>query len=55
MGSELRIDAEDSIGDAVDGMNGPVMAIREASSQARHHFTQADPVNQLTTALEHVS
>ena len=31
---------------------GPVKAIREASPQARHHFTQADQVNQLVEASE---
>ena len=31
---------------------GPVKAIRDASPQARHHFTQADQVNQLVTASE---
>ena len=30
------------IGDALSGMGGPVEAIREASPQARHHFTRAD-------------
>ena len=30
------------IGDAPSGMDGPVKAIRDASPQARHHFTQAD-------------
>ena len=33
---------------AVSGLNdGPVTAIRDTSPQARHHFTQADQVNQL--------
>ena len=36
------------IGDALSGMGGPVQALREASPQARHHFTQADQVNQLS-------
>ena len=35
------------IGDALSGMGGPVKAIRDASPQARHHFTQADQVNQV--------
>ena len=41
-----------SIGDALSGMGGPVKAIREASPQALHHFTQADQVNQLVSASE---
>ena len=40
------------IGDALSGMGGPVKAIRDASPQARHHFTQADQVNQLVGASE---
>ena len=40
------------IGDALSGMGGPVQAIRDASPQARHHFTQADQVNQLVSASE---
>ena len=41
------------IGDAVSGLDdGPVTAIRDTSSQARHHFTQADQVNQLVGASE---
>ena len=40
------------IGDALSGMGGPVEAIREASPQARHHFTRADQVNQLVGASE---
>ena len=40
------------IGDALSGMGGPVKALREASPQARHHFTQADQVNQLVGASE---
>ena len=40
------------IGDALSGMGGPVKSIREASPQARHHFTQADQVNQLVSASE---
>ena len=31
---------------------GPVQALREASPQALHHFTQADQVNQLVSASE---
>ena len=33
-------------------MGGPVKAIREASPQARHHFTVADQVHQLVSASE---
>ena len=39
-------------GEVVADLDGPVQAIREASPQARHHFTQADQVNQLVTASE---
>ena len=40
------------IGDALSGMGGPVKAIRDATPQARHHFTQADQVHQLVSASE---
>ena len=40
------------IGEALSGLGGPVKAIREASPQALHHFTQADQVNQLVGASE---
>ena len=40
------------IGEALGDLNGPVKALREASPQALHHFTQADQVNQLVTARE---
>ena len=40
------------IGDALADLDGPVKAIREASPQARHHFTRADQVNQLVGASE---
>ena len=33
-------------------MGGSVKTIREASPQARHHFTQADQVGQLVGASE---
>ena len=33
-------------GEASGSLDGPVKAIRETSPQARHHFTQADQVNQ---------
>ena len=37
------------IGEALANLPGPVKAIRDASPQSRHHFTQADQVNQLVT------
>ena len=40
------------IGEVIDDLDGPVKALREASPQARHHFTQADQVNQLVSASE---
>ena len=40
------------IGDALSSMGEPVKAIRDASPQARHHFTQADQVDQLVSASE---
>ena len=40
------------IGEVFGGLEGPVKAIRDASPQARHHFTQANQVNQLVGASE---
>ena len=40
------------VAEVVSGLNGPVKAIRDASPQALHHFTQADQVNQLVEASE---
>ena len=40
------------IGEVFSGLGGPVKAIREATPQARHHFTQADQVHQLVAASE---
>ena len=40
------------IGEVFSGLGGPVKAIREASPQARHHFTLSDQVNQLVSARE---
>ncbi len=40
------------IGEALADLPGHVKAIREATPQALHHFTQADQVNQLVTARE---
>ena len=38
--------------EALSDLGGPVNAIRKASPQALHHFTQADQVNQLVEASE---
>ena len=38
------------IAEAFSDLSGPVAALRDASPQARHHFTQADQVNQLVSA-----
>ena len=40
------------VAEVIADLPGPVQAIREASPQALHHFTQADQVNQLVTASE---
>ena len=40
------------IGEVVSDLGGPVAAIREATPQALHHFTQADQVNLLVNASE---
>ena len=40
------------IEEALADLGGPVKAIRDASPQALHHFTQADQVNQLVEASE---
>ena len=40
------------VAEALFDLGGPVQALRDASPQARHHFTQADQVNQLVTASE---
>ena len=40
------------VGEASSSLDGPVKAIHSASPQARHHFTQADQVNQLVSASE---
>ena len=45
-------DALVPIGEVVADLDGPVKAIREASPQARHHFTRFDQVNQLVGASE---
>ena len=38
--------------EALSDLGGPVNAIRKASPQALHHFTQADQVHQLVEASE---
>ena len=40
------------IGKGLPSLDGPVKAIRNASPQARHHFTRFDQVNQLVGASE---
>ena len=40
------------VAEALADLGGPVKAIHEVSPQARHHFTQADQVNQLVSASE---
>ena len=38
--------------EAISDLDGPVKELRDASPQARHHFTQVDQVNQLVGASE---
>ena len=40
------------VGEVIADLDGPVKAIREATPQALHHFTQADQVHQLVSASE---
>ena len=40
------------IGEDLADLGGPIQALRGTSPQARHHFTQADQVNQLVSASE---
>ena len=40
------------VADVLSDLDGPVAAIREATPQALHHFTQADQVNLLVNASE---
>ncbi len=40
------------VAEAFSGLDGPVKALRDASPQALHHFTQADQVDQLVRASE---
>ena len=35
------------VAEVLSDLGGPVAAIRDASPQARHHFTRFDQVNQL--------
>ena len=39
-------------GEASGSLGGPVKELAKSSPQARHHFTQADQVNQLVGASE---
>ena len=49
---QLKRDNLIPIGEVFSDLGGPVKAIREASPQARHHFTRFDQVNQLVSASE---
>ena len=40
------------VAEVFSDLGGPVKAIRDASPQSRHHFTQADQVHQLVLASE---
>ena len=40
------------IGEAFGGLGGPVKVLRDASPQARHHYTRFDQVNALVSASE---
>ena len=40
------------LAEALSELPGPVQALREATPQSLHHFTQADQVNQLVSASE---
>ena len=40
------------VAEVIADLDGPVKAIREASPQARYHFTRFDQVNQLVRASE---
>ena len=40
------------VAEALADLGSPVKALRDASPQARHHFTLADQVNQLVAASE---
>ena len=40
------------VGEAFGGLGGPVKALRKATPQALHHFTQADQVDELVGASE---
>ena len=42
------------VGETSGSLDGPVKAIHDTSPQARHHFTQADQVNQLVSASERI-
>ena len=40
------------IGEVFGGLDGPLKTLRDASPQARHHFTRFDQVDQLVRASE---
>ena len=40
------------VAEVIADLDGPVQALRDASPQARHHFTRFDQVNQLVGASE---
>ena len=40
------------VAEVIADLHGPIKAIRDTSPQARHHFTQADQVDQLVSASE---
>ena len=40
------------VAEALADLGGPVKALRDASPQARHHFTRSDQVHQLVSASE---
>ena len=49
---ERKRDGLVPIGEALGGLGGPMKAIRDASPQAKHHFTRFAQVNELVGASE---
>ena len=49
---ERKQDGLIPIGEAFGSLDGPLKTLRDASPQARHHFTRFDQVNQLVSASE---
>ena len=49
---ECKRDGLASIGEALSSLDGPGKKTLQTSPQSRHHFTQADQVNQLVGASE---